>query len=79
MKTQGRPRLTLLLIAVAFLTPFLIAVVLRFGGWQPTQTRNFGELLQPPLAMHGVEARRVDSGAAWTFENTEHQWTLLAH
>lgn len=77
MTSLRRPRLTLLLIAVAFLAPFITAAVLRFGGWQPTQTRNFGELLQPPLSMQAVQATRAAGGEPWTFENTEHEWTLL--
>jgi hypothetical protein len=76
--SQRRARLTLLLVAAAFLTPFALALVLRFGGWQPNQTRNVGELLQPPLPLHAVRAQRADSGQAWTFVNTEQQWTLLA-
>ncbi|MCK7593656.1 hypothetical protein [Pseudomarimonas salicorniae] len=78
MTNPRRSRLTLLLVAAAFLTPFLVAVFLRFGGWQPPQTRNIGELLQPPLPMHEISATRGDDGTAWTFENTEHEWTLLA-
>lgn len=72
-----RNRLTLLLVAVVFLTPFVIAMVLRFGGWQPGQTRNHGDLLQPPLPMAEVVGERED-GSRWTWQNTEHEWTLLA-
>ncbi|MCB1554701.1 MAG: hypothetical protein KDJ14_12910 [Xanthomonadales bacterium] len=67
----------LLLLATAFLSPFLAAVVMRFGGWQPTSTRNVGELIQPPVSMHEVSARRADDGSAWSFENTEQHWSLL--
>lgn len=75
--TQKRSRLTLLLVAVAFLTPFIAAAVLRFGGWQPVETRNYGTLLQPPLSMAAAVGERAD-GQRWIWENTEHQWTLLA-
>lgn len=78
MNASRRSKLTLLLVAVAFLTPFLLAVVLRFGGWQPGNTRNIGELLQPPLPMESVTARRLDTGEDWTFVNTDYEWTLLA-
>lgn len=77
MNTPTRSRRTLLLVAVAFLSPFLLAVVLRFGGWQPGSTRNYGELLQPPLPMHEVSATASD-GSAWVWENQEQRWTLLA-
>ena len=77
--TPNRPRsrLTLLLVAVAFLTPFIAAVILRFGGWQPVETRNYGSLLQPPLSMAKAIGER-DDGQRWVWENTEYQWTLLA-
>jgi hypothetical protein len=66
----------LLLVALVFLLPFVLAVILRFGGWQPTQTRNFGKLLDPPQSMQAVRAERAD-GSAWVFENQDHHWTLL--
>jgi hypothetical protein len=77
---QARPRLQLLLIAALFLLPFLAALLLRFGGWQPGETRNHGELLQPPLSMAAVAARvdGVDGVESWVFENVDRQWSLLA-
>ncbi len=66
----------MLLIAVLFLTPFIAAVMMRFGGWEPPRTRNFGELLAPPLSMAQVTAQQGD-GTAWVWENTDRQWTLL--
>src|SRR5690606_10344365 len=47
------------------------------GGWQPGSTRNFGELIQPPLPMAEVSAHRADSGEPWIFENTDHHWSML--
>src|SRR5690606_31127876 len=64
--TRARRRAQLLLIAALFLLPFVIAVVLRFGGWEPPRTRNFGELLEPPLPMHAVQARTTQ-GEPWRF------------
>ncbi len=78
MTSATRSRLKLGLIALLFLLPFVIAVGLRFGGWEPPRTRNFGELLEPPLPMHGIGATRSDDGRPWSWENTEHEWTLLA-
>jgi hypothetical protein len=75
--SSARSTRQLLLIAVLFLTPFVAAVVMRFGGWEPPRTRNFGELLAPPLSMQGVTARRGDAGG-WEWVNTERHWTLLA-
>lgn len=76
MNKTARAKRQLLLIAVLFLTPFLVAVALRFGGWEPPRTRNYGELLAPPLAMENAQARR-DDGTAWTFENIDRHWSLL--
>jgi hypothetical protein len=70
------PKAKLGLIVVLFMLPFLAAVVLRFGGWQPPQTRNHGDLLQPPLSMEPVTATTVD-GTSWVWENIDRQWSLL--
>lgn len=76
MSETSRSRWPLLLVAGVFLLPFVLAVILRFGGWQPTQTRNFGTLLDPPLSMQAVRAERAD-GSTWSFENQDHHWSLL--
>lgn len=76
MTPRARNRLLLVLIALLFLLPFGIAAVLRFGGWQPPQTRNIGTLLQPPVAVGEVPATRPD-GSPWPWINMEHEWTLL--
>lgn len=73
---SARSRLVPWLIASAFLGSFVLAVVLRFGGWT-FPTRNYGELLQPPLPMHEVGATLGD-GSAWTWENQDRRWSLLA-
>lgn len=77
MNPTRRNRLQLALIAALFLLPFLVAAALRFGGWEPPRTRNHGELLDPPLSMHGATAERVDDGGPRVFENTEREWSLL--
>ncbi|MGQ0801656.1 MAG: hypothetical protein ACT4NL_16280 [Pseudomarimonas sp.] len=76
MTANSRSQQKLLLIVLLFLTPFIAAVVMRFGGWQPTSTRNFGELLAPPLSMEAVAAVRSDA-TPWPWVNTERHWTLL--
>lgn len=76
MTASTRSQRQLLLIAVLFLTPFIAAVVMRFGGWEPPRTRNHGELLAPPLSMEAVTASRAD-GSRWVWENVDRQWSLL--
>ncbi|MBD8525716.1 hypothetical protein [Pseudomarimonas arenosa] len=76
MSEKERSSWPLLLVLVLFMLPFASAVWLRFGGWQPGQTRNFGELLSPPLSMEGSRAE-LDNAREWVFVNQEHQWSLL--
>ncbi len=76
MTSASSSKRQLLLIAFLFLTPFFVAVLMRFGGWQPSTTRNFGELLQPPLSMESVTATDAQS-ADWPWVNVERHWTLL--
>lgn len=76
MSEHPRSRWPLALVALVFLLPFVLAVILRFGGWQPTQTRNFGVLLDPPQSMQALRAERADGGV-WAFENQDHHWSLL--
>ena len=76
MSGEQRSRWPLAILVVAFLMPFASAVVLRFGGWQTGHTRNFGDLLNPPVTMEGVTASD-GKGEAWSFVNQEQEWTLL--
>lgn len=77
MSAKPRSTRVLLLVVLAFMTPFLTAVYLRFSGWQPGSTRNHGDLLAPPLPMQAVGAQQAD-GKPWAWENTDYRWTLLA-
>ena len=47
MSAQSKSRWMFIGVVALFALPFLLAVLLRFGGWQPTNTRNYGELWQP--------------------------------
>lgn len=46
---------SVILIAVLFAVPIMLAMWLRFGatGWQP-DTTNHGELIEPPIALEAV-------------------------
>jgi hypothetical protein len=74
--SQLRSRLTLLLIAVLFLGSFGVAALLRFTGWTPPRSRNFGELLQPPRPLGAFALRRAD-GTAYAWAPQENRWRLL--
>lgn len=79
MTTPARTRIsraTVVLLAVLFLAPFVVALVLNRLGWHPAGTRNHGELVQPPLPM--AVAELVDrSGGRLPLANMDHRFTLL--
>lgn len=76
MTPQQRSRLLLILIVLLFGTPFVGAVVLRFGGWQPGQTRNYGELVQPPQDWSSIPLKTVE-GAPYPWDPEARRWHLL--
>lgn len=68
-------RLTLIALLILFAAPVLLAVLMHSNWWQfrPDATRNFGELLEPPVPIAGwpdTQTAPIDS---------EHEpiWTLL--
>lgn len=59
-----------------FAAPMLIALVMHAFGWRPTAMRNYGELVQPPLAMdHAVV--RMEHDALWRWQDADGAWTLM--
>ena len=70
-------RLTLIIVAVLFLTPFVVALVLNRLGWHPAGTRNNGELVQPPQLLGDIALRDRDGGDPVSLQNQDHRWTLL--
>jgi hypothetical protein len=76
MNPQQRSRLLLILVVLMFGTPFVAAVVMRFGGWQPGQTRNYGTLVQPPQDWSAIPLKTLD-GAAYPFDPEARRWHLL--
>lgn len=76
MTPETRSRLALIGIVALFLAPFLVAVWLRFSGWQPQHTRNFGTLIQPPLELQSIALTRAD-GSAYAYEPLERIWQVV--
>jgi cytochrome oxidase Cu insertion factor (SCO1/SenC/PrrC family) len=74
--SQMRSRLVLLLIAAMFLSSFGIAAFLRFTGWQPAHSKNFGELLQPPRDLSGQQLLRAD-GQAYAWNPQANLWRIV--
>lgn len=76
MTPKNKSRLTLLLIAVLFFGSFGIALVLHYSNWQPSQTRNHGEFVKPPIALGGLSLRTLD-GQDYPWQPGEGIWRVL--
>lgn len=75
--SKASSRTRLLLVAALFLTPFIIAAALRFTGWQPPQTKNFGHLYQPPVSMETWSVKDAEGKpVAWV--NEQRTWRLIS-
>src|SRR5690606_8057578 len=71
-----RARLQLLLVAALFLGSFGVAAALFFGGWAPSGTRNFGELLEPYPDLRELPVTRAD-GSAFAWQPEERRWSII--
>ncbi|KFN49860.1 hypothetical protein [Arenimonas composti] len=71
-----RERLQLLLVAALFLGSFGVAAALFFGGWAPSGTRNFGELLEPYPDLRELPVTRAD-GSAFAWQPEERRWSII--
>jgi len=74
--TRFRSRLILLLIAAMFLSSFGIAAFLRFTGWTPGHSKNFGELLRPPTDLSGLRLIRAD-GQPYPWAAEKDIWRIV--
>jgi cytochrome oxidase Cu insertion factor (SCO1/SenC/PrrC family) len=74
--SRSRSRAVLLLIAAMFIAPFAIAVYLYYTGWQPSHTKNYGEMLHPPRDLRDVRFTRAD-GSPFAWNHEDHMWRLL--
>lgn len=73
--TRNRNRLLLIAIFALFFGSMLVAGVLRFSGWRPAGTRNFGEMLDPPGDLRSVVPRGVD-GSAYLWNPLARTWRI---
>lgn len=82
MKFRLSPRASLVIIAALFLLPLLLAWFMYSGAidYKPSSTRNFGQLVEPPLPMAWDDtmlmpaAVEPESGAAQAFGD---HWVIL--
>lgn len=64
------PRRQLWMLLSVFLAPLALAFVLYYcGGWRPSGSTNYGELVQPPRTLPAVDlgtpAGEKLAGDAW--------------
>ena len=72
---RNRNRVLLIAIFVMFFGSMLVAGLLRFSGWRPAGTRNFGEMLDPPADLRAMELRRTD-GDAYPWNPAARHWRI---
>lgn len=75
-RQQWRSRFILLLIVALFFSSFGIAALLRFSGWQPEHSKNFGKLLNPPIDLSAERFKRLD-GSAYLWQPELNRWRLV--
>lgn len=68
-------RRKLILVALMFAAPILLATVLAFSGWLPSGRRNYGELVDPPQRIEVAAVTRDGKAFAWT--TPQWHWTLM--
>lgn len=76
-ESQRKARLTLMLLAVVFLGPMLVAVVMYYTDfrWRPAHTTQHGVLYQPPRPMPDATMAMV--GGAGGNATLRGKWTLI--
>jgi hypothetical protein len=76
MTPLHKGRRTLILVALIFASPMLLAAVLIAGGWMPEGRRNYGVLIDPPVSVATTTAT-LQTGDVFTFTTPQWHWTLL--
>jgi hypothetical protein len=71
-----RNRGMLLLIVALFFGSLLLAGILRFSGWRPAGTKNFGELLSPPADLRAQAPVLLDGGT-YAWEPAARRWRIV--
>lgn len=73
---QWKSRLILLLIVAMFFSSFFVAWGLRLAGWTPKGSKNFGELIQPPIDFT-ASSFRYANGKPYPWEPEKHFWRIV--
>jgi hypothetical protein len=73
----NRNRLYLIAIVLVFAAPLVVALLLNLGGWRPATTRNYGVLVEPPVAV-GAAPVTLTGGGKLDWSDPQWHWTLVA-
>ncbi len=76
MTPRNRNRLGLILIVLLFATPLVAAIVLHVSGWRPHDTRNYGELVEPPQDLSAARFVLAD-GTTLAWQDADWSWTMF--
>src|ERR1700722_349953 len=76
MNKQIQNRIVFVVIVLLFAIPLIAAFVLRSSGWQPTNTKNTGTLVEPPRDITQATATLTD-GTPFAWKDPQYRWTLL--
>lgn len=76
MTPRNRNRLGLILIVLLFAAPLVTAIVLHMGGWRPHDTRNYGELVEPPQDLSAARFVLAD-GSHLAWQDADWSWTAF--
>jgi hypothetical protein len=71
-----RGRWALVAIVLLFLSGFIAALVLNAIGWEPSSTKNYGELVRPARPLTDVALRDLQ-GQPVRVSELRGRWTLL--
>jgi len=73
---QKNNRIKIILVAVIFLVPVVIATLLRLTNWQPTETGNYGELIQPARPLTALEFKTANKNIV-KISDTQQVWLMV--
>jgi hypothetical protein len=75
---QRKSRRALLLIASIFAAPFLVALILTVGGWQPGAKGNGQPITPQRNFVQEAVPVRLENGQLWPWRDSQPRMTLIA-
>lgn len=72
----ARARRRMLILALIFALPILIAYALYYSGWRPESSGNYGELVRPPRPLPALTLETIE-GKTLALESLRGKWSLV--